>query len=131
MEIKKAISTLSKNDKTLQRIIKNGSKCNLKRHNRYYHSLLNAIIGQQLSMRAAHAIAKRFYEFFEGNPVPIDVIKTPHEKLRALGLSNAKVKYVKDLAEKIESKQLKLAGLKNKTNDEIISELTKVKGIGL
>lgn len=131
MEIEKAISTLSKNDKVLQILIKNEAKCNLKRNNRYYHSLLDAIIGQQLSMHAARAIAKRFYLYFDGKPTPEDVIKTRHEKLRALGLSNAKVKYVKDLAEKVENKQVKLNGLKNKSNDEIISELTKVKGIGL
>jgi DNA-3-methyladenine glycosylase II len=131
MEINKAISTLSKNDKVLQRIIKKESKCNLKPHNRYYHSLLNAIIGQQLSVHAARAIAKKFYGSFDGNPTPIDIINTSHEKLRALGLSNAKVKYVKDLAEKVETKQVKFYGLKNKSNDEIILELTKVKGIGL
>lgn len=131
METEKAISTLSKNDKVLQRIMKNGAKCNLKPNNRYYHSLLNAIIGQQLSMQAARAIAKRFYDNFDGRPTPENIIDTPHEKLRAFGLSNAKVKYVKDLAQKIENKQLKLHGLKNKSNDEIITELTKVKGIGL
>ena len=131
MEINTAISTLCKNDKILCRIIKNEAKCNLKPSRTYYRSLLNAIIGQQLSMHAARAIAKRFYAYFDGVPAPSDIIAEPHEKLRELGLSNAKVRYVKDLAEKIENRQIKLTGLKNKSNDEIIAELTQVKGIGL
>jgi DNA-3-methyladenine glycosylase II len=131
MELDKAISTLSKNDKILCRIIKNTAKCNLKPTRTYYRSLLNAIIGQQLSMHSARAIAKRFYSHFEDKPSPSDILAESHEKMRELGLSNAKVRYVKDLAEKIENKQVKLTELKNKSNMEIITELTQVKGIGL
>ncbi len=130
MEINKAISTLAKNDKVLCRIIKNHAKCNLKPNRAYYRSLLNAIIGQQLSMQSARAIAKRFYGYFGGVPSPGDIISEPHEKLRELGLSKAKAAYIKDLSEKIERKQLKLRGLANKSNEEIIDELTMVKGIG-
>jgi DNA-3-methyladenine glycosylase II len=130
-EIEKAIYTLSKNDKVLRRIIKNQSKCNLNRHRAYYKSLLNAIIGQQLSMHSARSIAKKFYSYFDGVPTPDDILGTPHEILRGLGLSNAKSRYVKDLAEKIVTKEVKLNGLKDKSNEEIIQELTKVKGIGL
>ena len=130
MEINTAISTLSKNDKILRRIIKNEPKCNLKQNNRYYRSLLDAIIGQQLSMQAARAIAKRFYGYFDNKPDPDKIIKTGHDEIRALGLSNAKVRYIKDLAEKIEQKMINLHGLSKKSNIEIEAELTKVKGIG-
>ena len=118
MEINKAISTLAKNDKVLCRIIKNHAKCNLKPNRAYYRSLLNAIIGQQLSMHSARAIATRFYDYFEGVPSTKNIISESHENLRKLGLSNAKVRYIKDLAEKIENKDLHLRGMTKKSNEE-------------
>ncbi|KAF0149728.1 MAG: DNA-3-methyladenine glycosylase [Ignavibacteria bacterium] len=70
-------------------------------------------------------------EYFFNNPQPEHVLSTENAVLRSLGLSNAKVTYVKDLSQKILSGEVKLAGISNKSDDEIIAELTKVKGIGI
>lgn len=129
--IKKGIRHLSKNDKTLSTIIKTNGVINLIQHKQYFNLLLEAIIGQQLSVYASASILKRFRAFFKNNPQPELIVQTDSTALRALGLSNAKVKYVKDLSQKILSGGVKLKGLARKTDEQIIEELTKVKGIGV
>lgn len=130
-EILNGIEHLSKHDKVLSTLIKNYGICNLQPHKKYYNLLLRSIVGQQLSVTAADAIADRFFNYFNHKPKPENILKTPHEELRALGLSNAKVKYVKDLSQKIIDGEVKLKDFTSKTDEEIISELTVVKGIGV
>ncbi len=96
-----------------------------------FEDLIDAIISQQLSIKASASIFERFKKLFGKKfPTPKDILKMPDEKLRKVGLSNAKVKYVKSLAEFIETKQLILENLNNLNDEEVISQLTKVKGIG-
>jgi DNA-3-methyladenine glycosylase II len=130
-EITGAIEHLSKHDKVLSTIIKNIGIINLTRQKKYFNLLLGSIISQQLSTYAAASIHKRVMDFFKNNPQPEFILKTDDSALRMLGLSNAKVKYVKDLSERILSGELKLKGVAKKSDDEIIAELTKVKGIGV
>lgn len=130
-EIKRAIKHLSQHDYTLSTIIKNIGIINLTPHRKYFNSLLDAIIGQQLSTYAADKIASRFMNLFNNNPVPEQIIDTSDITLRSVGLSNAKVKYVKDLSRKIITKEIHLNKLFKMSDDEIIAELTKVKGIGV
>lgn len=130
-EIKRAIKHISKHDNTLSTIIKNIGIINLTPHKKYFNALLDAIIGQQLSTSAADKIASRFMNLFNNKPVPEQILKAEDASLRAAGLSNAKVKYVKDLAEKILSREINLKWLSKKSDEEIIFELTKVKGIGV
>ena len=130
-EINRAIKHLSKHDNTLSTIIKNIGIINLMPHKKYFNALLDAIIGQQLSMYAADKIAFRFMNLFNNNPLPEQILKAEDASLRAVGLSNAKVKYVKDLSEKILSREINLKGLSKKSDEEIILELIKVKGIGV
>jgi DNA-3-methyladenine glycosylase II len=129
LEIENGISHLSKNDERLKKIILQCEKCNLTPGKNYYHTLLRAIIGQQLSTYAARTIFKRFLNYFEEEPDPEKILKTSENELRSLGLSNAKTKYVKDLSWKILNKEISLRSLIKKSDSEIISELTKVKGI--
>lgn len=129
-KFKKALAYLSKNDKTLSRIIKNNGTCNLTPRKDFFNSLLEAITGQQLSVKAADAIIGRFFAHFGKNPHPKDILEESHDLMRQLGLSNAKVKYVKDLSEKLLNKEIILDGLEKKSDDEIFEELVKVKGIG-
>jgi len=129
--ITRAIKHISKHDKALSTIIKNNGIINLTLHKKYFNLILGSIIGQQLSMYAAGAIKKRFMNYFKNNPVPDLILQTDDLTLRSLGLSNAKVKYVKDLSTKILSGEVKLKRLSKKSDDEIIAELTKVKGIGV
>jgi DNA-3-methyladenine glycosylase II len=130
-EIRKAINHLSKNDKVISTIIKNIGIINLNPSSKYFNALLRSIIGQQLSVHAADTICGRFMNYFNNKPEPELIIQSDHDVLRGLGLSNAKVRYVKDLSEKILSKEISLKSLYRKTDEEILEELTKVKGIGV
>lgn len=93
--------------------------------------LMRSILGQQLSTKVAQVIYDRFLALYNNKePKPQQVIDTPHETLRAIGLSNAKVQYVKNVAlfcieHKITDK--KLASL---SNQEVIELLTAIKGVG-
>ena len=130
-EFDKGIKHLCKHDKILSEIIKNYGIRNLRSHRKYFNLLLGAIIGQQLSTKAADSIQKRFMDYFANKPEPELILATEHSVLRGIGLSNAKVSYVKDLSQKVLSKEVRLTGISRKTDDEVIAELTKVKGIGV
>ncbi len=130
-EIRKAVKHLSRNDKILAGLIKEHDLCELTSHNDYFVSLLRAITGQQLSVKAADSIYGRFNTFFKKRPTAKKILETPDETLRGLGLSNAKVKYVKDLSYKYLKKELSLKDIDKKPTEEIIEELVKVKGIGV
>ncbi len=111
IEIENGISHLSFNDEHLGKIISACGKCDLAPGKKYYHTLLRAIIGQQLSTYAAGTIYKKFINYFDGRPQPEKIFNTPDIELRKLGLSNAKTKYVKDLSEKILNKEIVLKEL--------------------
>jgi DNA-3-methyladenine glycosylase II len=129
-EIENGIKHLSLNDERLRKIILKCDVYNLSPAKNYYDSLLKAIIGQQLSIYAARTIYKRFMNHFSNNPSPEKILAAADIELRNLGLSSAKTKYVKDLSEKIFNKEIYLNNLIKKSDPEIISELTKVKGVG-
>jgi DNA-3-methyladenine glycosylase II len=130
-EIQKGTAHLLRNDTHLATLIKKIGKCNLHLQDNYYLALLQSIICQQLSSYAADAIFNRFLIFFKKNPSPVKILLAEHSEIRNLGLSNSKVKFVKDLSNKIINREIDLKNIDSKTDDEIISELIKVKGIGI
>jgi DNA-3-methyladenine glycosylase II len=129
----KAAEHLAINDPVLAPVIKGAGLCTIrpvKSHN-YYWELVDAIISQQLSVKAAHSIEERFKALYPGSlPTPDQILVTPDEKLRACGLSYAKVAYVKSLAQHIRDGKLELEKLNSLSNNEVGRELTAVKGIG-
>jgi len=129
--MQKAADHLSTHDSVLASIIKQAGLCTIVPHSNYYWELVDSIISQQLSIKAAVTIEGRFKDLFkEDVPLPEHILATPHEKLRGVGLSNAKANYVRDLAQHIVDGRLELEKLDTMTNQEIIDELTAVKGIG-
>ncbi|HED07796.1 MAG TPA: DNA-3-methyladenine glycosylase 2 family protein [Ignavibacteria bacterium] len=130
-QIVKGIKHIYNNDVKIARIIDIAGTFDLKPHNNYYYSLLKAIVGQQLSVKAASSINKKFFLHFNNKPSAQKIYNSKDQNLRNLGLSWAKVKYVKDLSLKIINKEIHFRNINNKSNEEIKSELTKVKGIGV
>lgn len=126
-----ACKHLQKNDQTLAEIIASSPVCDISPHQNYYQELVESIISQQLSVKAARSILIKFLSLF-GNkfPSPEQILERSVEEYRAVGLSNAKGAYVRDLAGHVLDGKLKLDTLNTLSNDEIISELTAVKGIG-
>ena len=97
----------------------------------YYKSLVETIIAQQLSTKAAQAISNRFMELMNHDIKPEHILVAEDEKLREIGLSRQKIKYLKSLAEHVESKKLTFDAFETMTDQEIIDELVLVKGIGV
>ena len=126
------INYLSQKDLKLASIIKSIGDYSIKTHSDPFESLIQSIIYQQLSGKAANAIYQRFLNYYRGIiPTPQQIICTPSEILRdKIGLSFKKIEYIKDLSSRISDGRLNLSLLSGMTDDEIISELIKVKGIG-
>jgi DNA-3-methyladenine glycosylase II len=93
-------------------------------------ALCRKIVGQQLSVKAARAINKRFSDYFAGAISPQKIIDTADQQLRDTGISWAKVKYIKDLATKVINKEIHLDKLFELADEEVTNELIKIKGIG-
>jgi len=91
-------------------------------------ALASAIVGQQLSIAAADTIWKRFAAL--GPVEPGAVLELEEGAMRSVGLSGAKTRYVRDLAERVASGDLDLGSLDSLTDDAVIAEVTRVKGIG-
>ena len=88
-------------------------------------------MGQQLSTKVAKVIYKRFLEIFGGEePEPQQVLATPFEALRGIGLSNAKVQYVQNVAQFCLDHNINDTTLLQLPNEEIINLLTQIKGVG-
>lgn len=99
-------------------------------HSEYYQELVESIISQQLSVKAAATINGRFVEVFGHFPSPHEILEQDYDTLRRAGLSGPKTNYIRDLAGHIVDGRVRFSHLDNQTNDEIIAELTDVKGIG-
>jgi DNA-3-methyladenine glycosylase II len=98
----------------------------------HYGALVRAIIGQQLSVAAARAIYGRLTALFDGRPpTPQELLDQDPEVLRpAVGLSRAKVVFLRSLAEHVLNGELELDALHALGDDEVLAALTAVKGIG-
>jgi DNA-3-methyladenine glycosylase II len=96
-----------------------------------YEAIARAIVGQQLSTKAAASIWGKVLAVFGGKtPTPRQVIKAEPQDLRDAGLSWSKVAYFRDLAEKIADGDLDVDSLDQLSDDEVVDQLTAVKGIG-
>ena len=96
-----------------------------------YTALARAICGQQLSTKAAATIWGRIEELFGGStPSPQQVIDADPQAMRDAGLSWSKVSYFRDLAERVRDGELDLRVLPERSDAEVIEELTEIKGIG-
>ena len=96
-----------------------------------YGALLRAIVGQQLSTKAARTIYRRVCEIFGGTtPSPEQLLEAGEEDLRGAGLSGRKVEYIQDLARHVLSGELEIDRLDELGDEEVIAELVAVRGLG-
>jgi len=126
----KYISHLSK-DKKLRNLVKNGEPRQLIKRKNLCTYLCASIMSQQLSTKVAKVIYGRYLNLFGGNePTPQQILDMPFEQLRGIGLSNAKVNYVKNVAQfEIES-GMDHKKLYKMSNEEVIDYLITIKGVG-
>jgi DNA-3-methyladenine glycosylase II len=132
----KAVGTLRAADDVMARLIdEHGAlvRKDLKneRPGDAYGALLRSIVGQQLSTKAARTIYGRMLELFDGHaPTPLQLLAADPDKIRAAGLSRPKINYLRDLAQHVLDGELELERLDELPDEEVIAQLTAVKGIG-
>ncbi|OBA20917.1 DNA glycosylase [Metschnikowia bicuspidata var. bicuspidata NRRL YB-4993] len=101
--------------------------------NSYWYSLISSVISQQVSGSAAKAIQTRFNDLFEGTPTPKATLDLQLDTLKAVGLLSMKLKYVVHISEVFSDPESRLTSVefyKHTSTEELIAELTKLKGIG-
>ncbi len=123
---------LLQHDSVLAPVIAAYGLARLEPHINYYQELVDAIISQQLSVKAARSIERRFCELFGSAdfPAPEQILTKGVDELRTAGLSRAKAIYVRDLAQHVLDGKLKFDEFPHLSNEEITRELIAVKGIG-
>ena len=136
----KARKALAASDPTMAALIERVGKIDIatrmkrrseERPNDAYGALLRAIVGQQLSTKAARTIYLRVIDLFGGNtPSPEQLLEAREEDLRAAGLSGRKTEYVRDLASHVLSGELELDRLDTLSDEEVIAEIVAVRGLG-
>jgi DNA-3-methyladenine glycosylase II len=96
-----------------------------------YGALLRAIVGQQLSTKAARTIYLRVVDLFGGTtPSPEQLLEASEQDLRGCGLSGRKTEYIRDLAAHVISGELELDRLGDLGDEEVIEEIVAVRGLG-
>ncbi|MBX2923304.1 MAG: DNA-3-methyladenine glycosylase 2 family protein [Chitinophagaceae bacterium] len=120
-----------KKDRRLKKIIDNAVPFTLKKRNNIPLYLSASIISQQLSVKVANVIFKRFLALYGGKtPLPAQVLDTPFDTLRSAGLSNAKAGYVQNVYRFAVEQGLEMKKLRQMTDEEVIAYITRIKGVG-
>jgi DNA-3-methyladenine glycosylase II len=136
----KARTVLAKSDPAMAALIERVGKIDLatrlgrrseERPADAYGALLRAIVGQQLSTKAARTIYLRVLDLFGGaTPAPEQLLEGSEKDLRGAGLSGRKVEYIRDLAAHVLSGELELDRLDELGDERVIEELVAVRGLG-
>ncbi len=125
------ISQLRKDKKLAKIIDATQPPHQLKFHKNICLRLCASIMSQQLSTKVAKVMYHRFLHLFgDVEPTPLQIVAMPFEKIRAIGLSNAKAQYVLNVAQFAIDHKLDDKRLKKMSNDDIIALLTQIKGVG-
>jgi DNA-3-methyladenine glycosylase II len=126
-----AAEHLRVHDAVLAPIIDRVGPCPLRPHTNYYWELVDAIISQQLSVKAAASIEHRFQALFGSEvPAPAQILSKSIDELRTVGLSRPKANYIHDLAQHIVDGKLDFSKFDQLDDAAISAELIDVKGIG-
>jgi DNA-3-methyladenine glycosylase II len=133
-ELARARRVLMRRDPVLGAIIKRYGECGLRtdRAPDIYCGLIQAIVSQQLSTKAAATIYGRFRALLpdDAEPTPHGVLPLSDETLRGVGLSRQKISYLRDLSQKMLDGSLQPDALASLGDEEVVEMLTQIKGIG-
>ncbi|MGH9015424.1 MAG: DNA-3-methyladenine glycosylase family protein [Acidimicrobiia bacterium] len=129
-----ASAELARRDPVLRAMVERLGPCDLRRgrpRRDHFAELARSILYQQLAGKAAAAIHARFAALFDGEvPTPEATLALPVARLRAVGLSGSKAASIRDLAERVLDGSVQLDRVARLPDDEIVRELTLVRGIG-
>src|SRR5712671_3226343 len=125
----RAKRALARRDPVMARIMREHPKVFLARRGEPFMTLARAIVGQQISVKAAQSVWDRFAACV-GDVTPRNVLKRDRRLLRACGLSDRKTEYVADLAQHFADGAIHVQRWPEMADEEIIAELVEVRGIG-
>ncbi len=120
-------------DKIIGPLINEFGDCTIAARDKKYYflDLVDAIVSQQLSNRASATIFNRLKSLFPGNELdPELLLKLSESSFRSVGLSRQKISYIKDLSQKVVDNTVKVSALAEFPDEEIVKQLTLIKGIG-
>lgn len=131
--VQDAEAELARRDAVIAGLVAATGPCTLGRrgHPSHFEALARSIVSQQLATRAAAAIWARTRALVPGRFTPEAVVVLPVDSLRAAGLSGAKARSVRDLADHVVRGDVRLAKVARLGDDDVITELSKVWGIGV
>jgi DNA-3-methyladenine glycosylase II len=127
---------LMRADKVLKRLMEEGGPIDPEIDRRGsrpdpFEAVARAIVGQQLSTKAARSIWEKLVGQFGGKtPTPEALLRKRKPTLRKAGLSNAKVDFLRDLAQRVKDGRLDFNQIKDLSDEDVIAELIEVKGVG-
>lgn len=131
--IRKAERHLSRVDPVMRRLIKVYGPCTLGTRTRdFFHVLCTSIVSQQLSTKAADTIQKRLEALVKADPhiLPATLMRTAHDQLRACGLSNAKARWLVEIARRVHENEFSFELLNTLDDEAAIEMLDALPGIG-
>ena len=127
----KAKKILSRRDPVLRRIIKKYNKGFLTTRNKPFFSLCRTIVGQQISVKAADSIWKKFEIKCKKKITPKVVINLHSRSLKSAGLSRQKISYLKNIAKNFQNKSFNVYDLQKIDDEKAIEYITRLKGLGV
>jgi DNA-3-methyladenine glycosylase II len=128
-----AVAQLTRRDTALRELVRVVGPCTMgqgRTRRPHFAELARMICYQQLAGAAARTIHGRFEALFDGHPTPDAVLATPDAAMRGAGLSAAKTASIRDLAVRVDAGEVRLARMGRLPDDEVVRELTLVRGIG-
>jgi DNA-3-methyladenine glycosylase II len=119
-------------DRKLKKLLEGQSPLKVTRSKDIHFYLIASIMSQQLSTKVAATIRDRFLALYGDRRIPSaeEVLATPVETLRGIGLSNAKARYVHNVAEFAVQQGIDHRKMGKMSNEEVIAYLTQIKGVG-
>ena len=129
--VQAALAHLRAADPMMGAVIRDVGPCTLRLERDRFAMLVRSIISQQISTQAARSIRQRLDALVAPErPSPENLLRLSDEELRAVGLSPQKVSYIRDLCERVADGRVTLKQIGRRSDEEIITELVQVKGIG-
>ena len=127
----KAKKILSRRDPVLRKIVKKYNKGFLTTRNNPFFSLCRTIVGQQISVKAADSIWKKFEIKCKKKITPKVVINLHSRSLKSAGLSRQKISYLKNIAKNFQNKSFNVYDLQKIDDEKAIEYITRLKGLGV
>ena len=123
--------TLARRDPVLRALARRFGPPTFRPHDDYFDTIVKSVVSQQISTAAAASILARLRNAFDGIFDPKAMALAPDELFRGAGISPQKLSYLRSLAELVASGELDLARLPAMSDDEVVTELTAARGVGV